>query len=527
MRKKFIDIIKNIDYPYTSAIVNNERIGFLDEVDENSKYELIKIDDMEGMRTYERTLTFLISYIFNEFYNLKIEIKHSFGDAIYAEVQGKNNIEEIIPKIKEEMNNLIKKDITIKKLTLRKEEASDLLFKANSNYEPKLIKYLSKDTLSLYSINNYYSYFLGPLLPKTGMIKVFDITPFKSGFLIILPDKKNFYKLGKINKSKKLFSTFEESKKWACSLGIKYAGDLNEKIVKNEIIELILSQEALHEKKIAEISEMIRKKNSKLILISGPTSSGKTTLSKKLKIYLKVLGLNSISISTDDYFFDRDKTPKRENGEPDYESIDAIDLNLLQKHLDLLIDNQSIDLPKFNFATGKQEIGEKIIPQKNSIIIIEGLHSINPVLTEKIKDSLKFKIYISPLTQINFDNLNRIPTRDVRLIRRIVRDNVFRKITPKETIKKWSDVIGGEEKNIFPFQDDVDTMFNSSLFYELPVLKFFAEKDLMSIENIDKEYYKASILINFLQHFASLSDDYVPTTSILREFIGGGLINAQ
>jgi len=520
-----IDIIKKIDYPYTSAIVNNERVGFLDEVDENCKYELIKIDDMEGMRTYERTLTFLLSYIFNKFFNLKIEIKYSFGDAIYAEVQGKNNIEEIITKVKYELNNLIKDNITIKKLILRKEEASDLLLKANSNYEPKLIKYLSKDNLNLYSINNYYSYFLGPILPKTGMIRIFDLIPFKNGFLIVLPDKKNFNKLGKINKSEKLFSTFEESKNWACSLGIKYAGDLNEKIVKNEIIELILIQEALHEKKISEIGEMIKEKCSKLVLISGPTSSGKTTLSKKLAIYLKVLGFKTILISTDDYFLDRDKTPKKENGEPDYESINAIDLELLQKHINLLHNNQSVDLPKFNFITGKQEFGKKVIPDKNNIIIIEGLHSINPLLTEKIKDSLKFRIYISPLAQINFDNLNRIPTRDVRLIRRIVRDNVFRKITPKETIRIWSDVIGGEEKYIFPFQDNVDIMFNSSLFYELPVLKFFAEKDLMSIENIDKEYYKASILINFLQHFMNLPDDFVPLTSILREFIGGGLIN--
>jgi len=526
MRKKLIDIIKNIDYPNTSAIVNNERVGFLDEVDENSKYELIKLDDMEGMRTYERTLTFLVSYVFNKLFNLKIEIKYSFGDAIYAEVIGKNNVSEIIYKVKDEVDNLIKSDISIKKLILRKEEASDLLLKVNSNYEPKLIKYLSKDTLNLYSINNYYSYFLGPLLPKTGMIKVFDIIPFKNGFLIILPDRKNFYKLGKINKSEKLFSTFEESKKWACSLGIKYAGDLNEKIVKNEIVELILIQEALHEKKISEIGEMIKEKNSKLVLISGPTSSGKTTLSKKLVIYLKVLGFNTILISTDDYFFDRDKTPKKENGEPDYESINAIDLHLLQKHINLIHNNQTVDLPKFNFVTGKQEIGRKVIPEKNNIIVVEGLHAINPILTEKIKDSLKFKIYISSLTQINFDNLNRIPTRDVRLIRRIVRDSVYRKITPHETIRIWPDVISGEEKYIFPFQDNVDIMFNSSLFYELPVLKFFAEKDLMSIENSHKEYYKASILINFLLHFLSLSDEYVPLTSILREFIGGGLINS-
>lgn len=526
MRKKLIDIMKDIDYPYTSAIVNNERVGFLDEVNEYSKYELIKIDEMEGMRTYERTLTFLVSYIFNKLFNLKIEIKYSFGDAIYAEIQNKNIEPEMVYQVKDELNQLIKNNIPIKKLILRKEEASDLLLKVNSNYEPKLIKYLPKETLNLYSINNYYSYFLGPLLPKTGMIKLFDITAFKNGFLIVLPDKNNFYKLGKINKSEKLFSTFEESKKWASSLGIKYVGDLNDKIVKNEIIELILIQEALHEKKISEIGEMIKERKAKLILIAGPTSSGKTTLSKKLSIYLKVLGFNTILISTDDYFFDRDKTPKKENGKPDYESINSINLDLLQKHINLIYKNQIVDLPKYNFITGKQELGRRIIPEKNNIIIIEGLHSINPLLSEKIQDKLKFKIYISPLTQINFDNLNRIPTRDLRLIRRIVRDTVFRKITPKETIRIWPDVISGEEKYIFPFQDNVDIMFNSSLFYELPVLKFFAEKDLMSIENIYKEYYKASILINFLLHFINLPDSYVPSTSILREFIGGGVIDS-
>lgn len=526
MRKKLIDIIKDIDYPYTSAIVNNERVGFLDEVNEDSKYELIKIDDMEGMRTYERTLTFLISYIFNKLFNFKIEIKYSFGDAIYVEIQNKNIEPEFIYQVKNELKKLINKNITIKKLILRKEEASDLLLKVNSNYEPKLIKYLSKDTLNLYSINDYYSYFLGPLLPKTGMIKVFDIMPFKNGFLIVLPDKKDYFKMGKINKSEKLFLTFEESKKWSSSLGIKYAGDLNEKIVKNEIVELILVQEALHEKKISEIGELIKERRAKLVLIAGPTSSGKTTLSKKLIIYLKVLGFNTILISTDDYFFDRDKTPKKENGEPDYESINSINLDLLQEHINLILSNQIVDLPKFNFVTGKQELGKKIIPEKNSLIIIEGLHAINPIVTDNIKDKIKFKIYISPLTQINFDNLNRIPTRDVRLIRRIVRDTVFRKITPKETIRIWPNVVSGEEKYIFPFQDDIDVMFNSSLFYELPVLKFFAEKDLMSIENIHKEYYKATILINFLLHFINLTDNYVPLTSILREFIGGGLINS-
>lgn len=525
MRKRLIDIIKNIDYPYTCAIVNNERLGLLDEVDEKSDYELIKIDEMEGMRTYERTLTFLISYLFKKLYNLKIDVKYSFGDAVYIEVINVENPYKFIHKVKEELINTINKDIEIKKLTLRKEEAEELLSKTDSNYNAKLFKYLSKNTLNIYFIDNYYSYFLGPILPKTSLLKVFDIIPFKNGFLVILPDRVEFNKLGKINKSEKFFSTFEESKKWSSYLGIKYVGDLNEKIIKNEIVELILIQEALHEEKISEICKMIKEKDSKIILISGPTSSGKTTLSKKLYIYLKVLEFNPILISTDDYFYDRDKTPKKEDGEPDYESINAIDLNLLRDNIDKIFKQEVVVLPKYNFITGKSERGKKIYPKKNMILILEGLHALNPLITEKIKDSIKFKIYTSALTQINIDNLNRIPTRDMRLIRRIVRDVKSRKINPEETIRHWPNVIKGEEKYIFPYQDYADIMFNSSLMYELAVLKLFSEKELMSIEKSCKEYYKALILLNFLNHIVYLQDIFVPSTSILREFIGGGLFN--
>lgn len=522
MRRRLIDLINDIDYPFTSAIINNRRVGLLDEVEENSTFKLLDITDMEGMRTYERTLTFLVSYLFYSLFGYKIQIKYSYGEGIYGEVIDNKNIKILIPKIKNELIELIEKDIFLKKYDLRKEDAIKLLSSSKGNFEPKLFKYLSKEILTIYSINDYYSYFLGPLLPRTGMIKVFDIKPYRNGFLLLLPDKKENFKVGEIDKREKLFNTFEESQTWINTLGIKFVGDLNDKIIKNEILDLILIQEVLHEKKIKEIGDLILDRKSKIVLIAGPTSSGKTTFTKKLSIYLRVIGLRPIIISTDDYFLDRDKTPLNECGEPDYETIEAIDYRFLQKNIKELLLGKKINSPKFNFAVGKRVKGTEIEPTDNMIVLIEGLHSLNPLLTEEIDENVKFKIYISALTQINFDNLNRIPTRDLRLIRRITRDAVFRKISPKDTIKQWKNVIEGEEKYIFPFQESVDVMFNSSLFYELPILKYYAEKHLMSIDESDDEYVKANILLNFLSHFVPLHPTDVPKTSILREFIGEG-----
>lgn len=522
MRRRLIDLISDIDYPFTSAIINNRRVGFLDEVEENSTFKLIDIQDMEGMRTYERTLTFLVSYLFNSLFNLTIQIKYSYGDGIYGEVIENKDIKDLVPKIKNELTKIIKSDLYLKKQELRKEDAIKLLSNSKGNFEPKLFKYLSKEIITVYSINDYFSYFLGPLLPRTGMLRVFDIKPYRNGFLILLPDKKDKYRVGDIDKREKLFNTFEESQNWINTLGIKFVGDINEKIIKNEILDLILIQEALHEKKIKEIGDMIFDRKSKLVLIAGPTSSGKTTFTKKLSIYLRVIGLKPIILSTDDYFLDRDKTPLNKCGEPDYETIEAIDYKLLQKNINDLLSGKKIQSPKFNFSIGKRVKGYEIEPQENMVILIEGLHSLNPILTQEIDEELKFKIYISALTQINFDNLNRIPTRDLRLIRRIVRDAVFRKISPKETIKQWKNVTQGEEKYIFPFQESVDVMFNSSLFYELPILKYHAERHLLCIDEKDDEYVKANILLNFLAHFVPLHPIDVPKTSILREFIGEG-----
>ncbi len=522
MRRKILSIVGKVDYPFTCAIVNNQRMGFLDEVEESTKIELLTVKEGEGRRTYERTLAFLISYCAKKMgKEYKVHIKHSYGDALYGEIENAENTEEAIEKIKECLKKLVNDDKKIDKHELTKEEAMRRLEKEERFDDIRLLKYLSKDTIPLYFIDGYYVYFAGPLLPRTGMLKVFDVVPYEPGFLILLPNRKDPNKLAKIAERRKLFETYQESKKWVESLNVRYVGDLNEAIVNKQISKVIKIQEALHEKKISDIADMIKNRGARIVLIAGPSSSGKTTTAKRLEIQLRVNGFSPSVISTDDYFVDREQTPLDENGKPDYDCFDAINHKLLQEHLTLLLQGKEVQLPRYNFFTGKSEKGRKMKLGKNGVLIVEGIHGLNPKLTEQIKAKDKFKIYVSALTQLNIDRINRIPTRDTRLIRRIVRDSHFRGISAAETIRRWPTVIKGEEKYIFPYQENADIMFNSALVYELAVLRVRAEVALRAIDYKEKQYGESLRLLNFLSHFLPLITEEIPPTSILREFIGG------
>ena len=521
MKRRILDIIGKVDYPYTCAIVNNQRMGFLDEVEETGKVELLSVEKGEGRRTYERTLAFLASYCTKKMNaNYRVQIKHSYGDALYGEVDGANDL-SIVTKVRECLKELVKRNMDIKKHELTKEEAIRKLEREQRFDDIRLLKYLSKDTITLYFIDGYYVYFAGPLLPKTGMLKVFDVVPYTPGFLVMLPERNNVWKVSEITDRHKLFETYQESKKWVERLNVRFVGDLNEAIVNKEISKVVKVQEALHEKKISDIADMIKHRGSKIVLIAGPSSSGKTTSAKRLEIQLRVNGFSPTVISTDDYFVNREKTPISENGKPDYDCFDAIDHNLLQEHLLDLVKGKEVQLPHYNFFTGKSEQGKKIKLSKNGILIVEGIHGLNLALTDKIKPEDKFRVYVSALTQLNIDSINRIPTRDTRLIRRIVRDRHFRGISAAETIKRWPTVIRGEEKYIFPYQENADVMFNSALVYELAVLRVKAEVALRAIDYKEREYGEALRLLNFLSHFLPLLTDEIPPTSILREFIGG------
>jgi len=518
--KTVSEIVGRVDYPVTLALVDNQYTGLNDVVPEWADIKLLDLTHPEGRRTYERTITFLLSYVAYK-KGATIKIEHSYGDALYGEIEsGELNLVQA----KREIEELVNQNIEIEKKMLTKHEAIYYLQKENKEDDLKIIQYLSRDFIPLYRIEDYICYFAGPLLPGTGYLKLFDIVRMGDGFLIILPDRKNPSQLGKIEERQKLLKTYSESKKWAEILDIWSIGHLNDSVVSGKISEIVKVAESFHEKKIAYISDEIlhRKGTVRIVLIAGPSSSGKTTFSKRLSVHMKVNGLKPKAFGLDDYFVDRDKTPLDEEGNPYFDSIDAIDLKLFNEHLSRLLSGEEVEIPRFNFKNGKREwIGRKMRLKPDEILIIEGLHALNPRLTESVDDAYKYKIYVSALTQLNINRLNRIPTRDVRLLRRIFRDTLFRGNPPSVTLERWGSVVRGEEENIFPFQESADVMFNSSLVYELAVLKNFVETPLRSITADDPYYCEALRLLNFLNHFLPITEEEIPPTSILREFIGG------
>ena len=524
MRRLVWEIAGRVHYPYTCCIINNQLAGFLDEFSDGGEVKLLDVRSGEGRRTYERTLAFLVAYVLDK-KNLRdqLKIEHSYGDTLYGEVRGVEP-KEAVQIIKSGLSEVIQRNLRIEKLELTKAEAISIFQREKRADDLRLLKYLVKDVINVYKMDNFFAYFAGPLLPETSFIKIYDVVPYGPGFLIVLPSRDNPEKLAEVKERIKLFETFQESKRWAEILAIEDVGYLNDAIYSMTISELIKIQEALHEKKIGKIADVITENYDriKLILISGPSSSGKTTFAKRLKVHLRVNGLMPKTISLDNYFVDREYTPRDEDGNLDFDAFEALDYRLFIEHVKKLLEGEEVEIPAFDFKEGRRKPhGSKIKMEKGDILIVEGIHALNPRLTEGVDDSVKFKIYVSALTQLNIDRINRIPTRDTRLIRRIVRDFRYRGHTALETLKMWPKVIRGEEKNIFPYQEEADVMFNSALVYELAVLKNYAEPLLRSIDSSEPEYSEALRLLNFLFHFLGVMPDEVPPTSILREFIGG------
>ncbi len=520
MGKTILEIFKNIDFPFTCALVNNQRVGLADEVEEDSKIELLSYESSEGKRTYERSIVFVTKVALREIDpSLKLILRNSIEDSLYCGIAGNYN-DSLINILKAKVEELVKRDVPIRKLNLPKEVAINRLEKEGRFEDISGIKYLLDETISIYELNGIFNYFAGPLIPSTRFLKIFDIAPYANGILLLLPASTNPSERCKMPERPKLFEIYRESSQWSEKLEINNVADINRSIVTGKIGNIIKIQEALHEIKITEIAKQIIEKKAKLVLISGPSSSGKTTFAKRLEIQLRAFGLKPFVISTDNYFVDRDETPQGEDGSPDYESPEALNINALQSNVMDLVNGNEAEIPRFNFITGKSEKWRKIRLNNNGILIIEGIHGLNPKLTDRIPDDLKFKIYVSVLTQMNIDNINRIPTRDHRLIRRIVRDSHYRGISASETIKRWQQVIKGEDNYIFPFQETADAIFNSSIIYGLPILRIYAEAPLRAIESREKEYAESLRLLKFLSHFIPLFPDEVPPNSILREFIG-------
>lgn len=515
-------VLKDFD---VLAIVNDNTVALETIIDKDSEISLINYTDIKGHRAYVRTLQFvLIKAIHDIFPTARITIEHSLGKGIFGEIKKDVplNDEDII-KIKKRMQELIDKDIIVNKYKVPKNRAIEIFKEYGYEDKIKLLEYIQKEELTLHEIDGRYDYFFGDLVSSTGILKTFDLKLYDPGFILIIPNDKDPSKVATFIEHKKLFKIFYETEQWGNILGVGDIASLNSKVGGKDTLDLILISEALHEKKIAYIADKVNEKQGvKLVLIAGPSSSGKTTFAKRLGIQLKVNGYEPVPISLDDYFVNRDATPLDENGEYDFESIDAIDIEGFNKDLAALMDGKTITPPKFNFITGTRYYDDtKLKVPENGILIVEGIHGLNEILTKSIPKESKFKIYISALTQINIDDHNRILTTDVRMLRRIVRDSLSRGTMAKETLKRWPSIKRGEEKNIFVFQEEADAMFNSTIIYEMGILKKYALKELVKIEKGEPEYDEARRLIKFLKPIKEVDVDLVPSNSIMREFIGG------
>ncbi len=524
----FYDILsKNIVEVKNIALckLNGKYNELRDIVNESGEIETITFNTEMGLNIYTRTLQFIfIKATLDLFPNSKIKIEHSISKGLFGEIiKEKPLSEKDINLIKERMKEVISKDVPINSIRISKNEAINIFKKYGMEDKISLLQYSNLNQVKLYELEGRYDYFYGHMAYSTGVIRAFDLIYYESGFILRSPEKENLNELPQYKEERKLRNIFFETEKWLSILDIGEVGTLNEKLSSNEAQSLILTSEALHEKKIANIADQIaNKKDCKIVLIAGPSSSGKTTFANRLSIQLKVNGLIPQSLSLDDYFVERVNTPRDENGDYDYESIYALDLELINKSLTGLMNGEVVDIPTYNFFTGKREWnGNKIKLHENGVLILEGIHGLNPILTSGVDQNKIFKVYISALTQLNLDNHNRISTTDVRKVRRIVRDSLSRGHDAEATLKMWPSIKKGEKNNIFVYQDQADAMFNSTLVYELGLLKPHALKELNKVKEESPVYAEAVRLKSILNFFKEVDSSYIPMNSILREFIGG------
>ena len=528
---KFIDLVgkyyngKVLDIAICK--LNNKYYELGENVPCCGKLTMIPFTSVDGMKVYARTLQYVfIKATLDLFKDAKIVIQHSIDKGIFGEIHKITPLdEEDINKIKNRMKEIVNKNIPINKVKVKREKAIDIFKSYGMDDKVLLLEQVNFESVSLYELDGRYDYFYGYMAQSTGVIKAFDVMYYDPGFILRYPLEEDINTLVKFKEQRKLASIFMETERWLNILGVGEVGSLNEKIINGDLASLIMTSEALHEKKIAEIADKIfNRRDTRIVLIAGPSSSGKTTFANRLAIQLRVNGLIPIPISLDDYFVNREDTPIDEDGEYDFETIQSVDIKLFNEQLREILKGNEVELPTFNFLTGKREwIGNKIKLPQNGVVIIEGIHGLNPILTSEIDDKYKFKIYISALTQLNLDNHNRISTTDVRRIRRIVRDHLSRGHEAEDTLKMWPKIKRGEQKNIFVYQEEADVMFNSTLVYELCVLKKAALEELNKIDEDNTIYNEAKRLKSFLGFFKEIDYDLVPQNSILREFIGGSI----
>ncbi len=488
----------------------------------------LTLKDTIGHKAYVRTaLMILVKAVYDVLGADKVEkvkIEFSIGQGYYCDVKMEEKLTAgMVKKINERMQKLVEQDLPITKKSYPIDEARAIFRKNKMLDKEKLFRYRRSSFVNVYCLDGYYDYYYGFMLPSTGYLKYFDLMFYENGILLLIPGAEEPDKIDYFEPREKFFNTLKTSSMWGEMMGIDSVGDLNDVICNGDMSDMILVQEALLERRIGEIAKTIVERGDiKFVLIAGPSSSGKTTFSHRLSIQLRTYGKIPHPIALDDYFVNRDKTPRDENGDYNFECLEAIDIKQFNEDMNRLLNGETVELPSFNFKTGVREYKgnfKKLGPE--DILVIEGIHGLNPATTYSMPDESKFKIYISALTNLNIDEHNRIPTTDGRLLRRIVRDARTRGTSARRTIEMWPSVRRGEEAYIFPFQEDADEMFNSVLIYELAVLKQYAEPLLFGIKKGEPEYYEAKRLLKFLEYFLGIDSENVPSNSICREFIGG------
>ncbi len=523
------DIFKeiNLQMPYgpVSAKVNNKVEGLHYRVYHNKDVEYLDLHTQSGIRTYTRSLFLVLCKAVHDLYSRsEVIIDIPVSNGYYCNLKlGHAITAEDVNRIRTRMQEIVNAHLPIQRFETTTEEAIDMFSKLGDEQKAKLLKSSGTLYTVYYVLDDYKDYYYGSMLTNTSQLYLFGLEPYFDGVLLRIPSVQDPSQLGALIRQDKMFEVFKEHHRWQSLLGIKTVGDFNEAVGNGEATNLINVSEALQEKKISQIADKIAaKKDIKVVLIAGPSSSGKTTFCKRLSVQLLASGVKPVQISLDDYFVNREETPKDEQGEYDYESIYALNIPLINEQFNALFNGQEVELPKYNFQTGSSEkSGNKLHLEENNVLVVEGIHALNPTLTAQIPDDKKFKIYASALTTILLDNHNYIPTTDNRLLRRIVRDYKYRGCSAQETIRRWPSVRAGENKWIFPYQEQADVMFNTAMLFELAVIKPQAEEVLEQVPENCEEYAEAYRLRKFLKYFSPQPFRALPPTSLLREFLGG------
>lgn len=516
-------------HPFLAAYVNNRIKELNYRIYKPVTVRFIDITSFEGIRVYQRTISFILQKAVRELFpDRTLYIRHSLGaSGFYCEISGFGPIPaEHLDAIKARMRGIIDRNLPIQGVKMLTDTARKIYEGFGMADKIALLDSRPRLYSKIYTIDSLPGYFYGALTPSTGYTPQFDLHPYYNGFFIALPLRTDPTRLHQSVHQEKMFDVFHQYQSWVEIMGVPTVGQLNSKVLAGDASELIKIAEAFHENKLAQVAgcvaEANRERGVRLVLISGPSSSGKTTFAKRLGVQLRVLGLNPVLISLDDYFVDREKTPRDENGEYDYEALEAIDLEQFNDHLKRLERGESVDIPRYDFISGTRQWHDNPLQlDERSVLIVEGIHGLNPALTPGVPESRKFKIYVSCFTSVALDNVSRIATSDNRLLRRLTRDYRTRGNDALSTLARWESVRRGEEKHIFPYQENANVMFNSSLFYEISVLRRFAEPILREVPDTVPEYGEAKRMLKFLDNFIPISPEEIPPTSLLREFIGG------